>query len=307
MSKLIRDLGEGKSYTLAVSTSSAGVELIAAPRDVPRDRVPLETVTLPTESEVLELVRALGTACREIREHGSTFNAGAFFATRVAEEASQETVRAKDEAMLRERAVIALSRVGNIGVASSSEQIHRILSTALAELVEYLSVALKPNREAELTAAKAWVDVGELDLNASGERATREIAGVVSLSFEQSDRIREIVQRYFIAVMCRAENSIAAWVRAVGWPGWREDVAKAIPTHVWLKKEDWKPILGAIADDDLSAIADWLDARGVDFSHRSELAGSSIDRQANSRASAALRDAAAGVRQGKWREGKKGG
>lgn len=66
MSKLIRDLGAGKDYTLAVSTSGAGVELTAARGVVERDDSS-HTATLKTEGEVLDLIRALGAACKEKR------------------------------------------------------------------------------------------------------------------------------------------------------------------------------------------------------------------------------------------------
>lgn len=60
MSKIIADLGVGRPYTLAVATSSAGVELIAAPR-VPRDSTYLHTVALD-ESQCLALEEALKEA-----------------------------------------------------------------------------------------------------------------------------------------------------------------------------------------------------------------------------------------------------
>ena len=66
MSKLIRDLGEGKSYTLAVLTSSAGVELIAAPRIVERDDTSA-TVTMAPE-DALDLAIALERAASSRRE-----------------------------------------------------------------------------------------------------------------------------------------------------------------------------------------------------------------------------------------------
>lgn len=60
MSKIIADLGVGRPYTLAVATSSAGVELIATPR-VPRDSTYLHTVALD-ESQCLALEEALKEA-----------------------------------------------------------------------------------------------------------------------------------------------------------------------------------------------------------------------------------------------------
>lgn len=67
MSKLIRDLGAGKDYTLAVSVSDAGIEIVSDPAVLNRGIFPEAAVTLKTEVEVLDFIRALGAACKEKR------------------------------------------------------------------------------------------------------------------------------------------------------------------------------------------------------------------------------------------------
>jgi hypothetical protein len=62
MSKWVQDLGVGRPYTLEVSVSAAGVELTAVGGDFP------SAATLKTEAEVLDLIRALGGACKRMRE-----------------------------------------------------------------------------------------------------------------------------------------------------------------------------------------------------------------------------------------------
>lgn len=184
MSNPIRDLGAGKDYTLAVSVSDAGVELTADASPDDRGEIGRDdfshTVILKTESVVLDLIRALGAACKKIASGGAgpgpafferttaprgasvyavdsqqdsfviQTGAGEFFdLSLTAVEMAIDEMRARKtaktgEELLRERAVSALFKLGRHHGAGSffatEADEKRSISKILAELVEYLSV-----------------------------------------------------------------------------------------------------------------------------------------------------------------------